>query len=150
MQSALEYAQVVCTPEFQACPRHRGRIRLCRLSNARGLYTTPQPCLPMHLLHQENQELCLTNDQSLIICRRIVRALVPRRVQSERLLLLRQLHMGATPCGRLPMCRHTCQPNVQEYQTVHVGRIRQRTERSARLVRDALVRLLATTEQLLA
>ena len=58
--------------------------------------------------------------------------------------------MVATPSGRLPMCRHTCQPSEQEYQTVHVGRIHQQTKRNVRLVHDEPVHLLTTTEQLLA
>ena len=48
------------------------------------------------------------------------------------------------------MCRHSDQPNEQEYQMVHVGRTRQRTKRIARLVHDALAHLLTTTERLLA
>ena len=58
--------------------------------------------------------------------------------------------MGATPCVRPPMCRHTYPPSEQEYQTVHEGRIHQQTKRNVRLVRDALEHLPTTIELLLA
>ena len=146
----MEYDLMACTQECLAYPIHHGHTHRYRQGNDRDQYTAPQRCHPMHWSHQENRELCPTNDRSSTTCRHIAHALDERRVRSLCLLLWHQLHRAATQGAVLPMNRHTCLPNGREYRMVHVDRTRRQTKRIVHPLRGELVHLQPTNVQLLA